>query len=166
MFGISAPCAHDWENEFQSINDMEVVHLQNQIENDNVGEEFKNITLTNEPPLQEKKGDSNTNSISASEIRQRINNVTKPSGRVVSIEEEHEEDEKMLLARLAAIRIEKRKRQSQASQNQVQGTSKPRPTESSQCTHIDAENSTLTMTGTNSTVKISDLMSVSQLGSE
>tara|TARA_B100000497_G_scaffold113053_1_gene134516 strand:+ start:208 stop:705 length:498 start_codon:yes stop_codon:yes gene_type:complete len=165
MFGISAPCAHDWENEFQSINDMEVAHLQNQIDNDTVEEEFsiKNNTLTNEPPLQERKGNSNTNSISAGEITQRINNVTKPSGRVVSIEEEHEEDEKMLLARLAAIRIEKRKRQSQASQNQAQGTSKPRQPE---CSHIDAENGTLTMTGTNSAVKISDLMSVSQLGTD
>ena len=166
MFGISAPCAHDWENEFKAINDMEVANLHDQIESSVAGE--CDVQVETQPPptsVQEPQRESTTQSITAGEIARRINDVTKASTRVATIAEEDDEDEKALLAKLAAIKIRKRH---QAAQNQKQATSKPRQAESSpaQCTHIDTENNTVTMSGTNSTIKVSDLMSVSQLKTE
>ena len=167
MFGISTPCAHDWEDEYKAIHDMEVANLKEQIESKvNSSSTDHNETQSQSAAIEQLPGDHAAQNISAGDIARRINSVTKATTRVATLAEEDEEDEKALLAKLAAIRIEKKRKQ--AALSHKQGTSKPRQTESSpaQCTHVDAENNTVTMTNSNPTIKVSDLMSVSQIRPE
>ena len=169
MFGISAPCAHDWENEYKAINDMEVANLHNQIESEVASTDKIQATerkptpdtscRESKPTLSASCRENTPQSITAGEIARRINSVTRAQTRGTTIEEDDEEDERALLARVAAIRIA---RQQAAKKN---ATSKPKQTENpdnpSQCTHADSK--TLTMSSADPTVKVSDLMSVSKI---
>ena len=95
MFGISTPCAHDWENEYKAVQDLEVAYLQEEIESKNdSASDVHSETHSQKESVQDLHNDHTTQSVSAGEIARRINNVTKAQTRVATTTDEDEEDEK------------------------------------------------------------------------